>query len=159
MRTPRMRLDCIRGGPLAGRDCAERGSEGDVARALPLLAEAAVRLTVHVDTFNCAAPRCWVELRIDPKAGTWRRLADRGLDLPESSTLEMRGHSSLVCAPGEVYCIPEDLAEAVRGAQQHDGRRSMVRQRVSAARRGPLAHPCGGDDDAEPAREAMADPV
>ncbi|MFC0397310.1 DUF3564 domain-containing protein [Paraburkholderia rhizosphaerae] len=70
-----------------------------------------MRITVHLDTFNCADPSVYAILWLDVDARKWSREGHAVIDLPEWGTLECSGSDTRIAAQhgGHPVCVLEGL--------------------------------------------------
>ncbi|MDR6208007.1 DUF3564 domain-containing protein [Paraburkholderia graminis] len=70
-----------------------------------------MRLTIHLDTFNCERPMAFAILWLDKDSRQWSREGHLGLDLPEWGLLHMDCGNTLVCGSNDTtpLCVLEGL--------------------------------------------------
>ena len=113
-----------------------------------------MRLTVHLDAFDCTHPMAFAILWLDKDTRQWSREGHHGLDLPEWGTLRVDGGNTLMCGPRDAtpLCVLEglDLKDRSGPFECETGRAQCCAERGRLLMTGHWHVQCVDNEQAQP---------
>jgi len=113
-----------------------------------------MRLTVHLDAFDCTRPMAFAILWLDKDTRQWSREGHHGLDLPEWGTLRVDGGNTLMCGPRDAtpLCVLEglDLKDRSGPFEGETGRAQCCAERGRLLMTGHWHVQCVDNEQAQP---------
>ncbi|MGN8137757.1 DUF3564 domain-containing protein [Paraburkholderia sp. 22099] len=113
-----------------------------------------MRLTVHLDAFDCTHPMAFAILWLDKDTRQWSREGHHGLDLPEWGTLQVDGGNTLMCGPRDAtpLCVLEglDLKDCSGPFEGETGRAQCCAERDRLLMTGHWHVQCVDNEQAQP---------